>query len=244
MSYVCRVSPCPASTFPHSDIVTHNNSATRFVSASFIFIMRGVVLFFLWHSSSLIKSWISFTSPLLPSVFRNFIIWPPFRANSLAISVYIARFSVFVSILRLPYPVSFFITFFCILFLFLFLDNYNLFIFYILYVFQLCIYLLLYYLQSPSIIILFPFLPLPYLPHLLTSVLFLCFDSSSYLFLVVHLFFLSFFFPLFVCLCFVFILYLFIITSSISAVQVERMRVRFPLGSLVFFIDLILPVAL
>jgi hypothetical protein len=95
-----------------------------------------------------------------------------------------------------------------------------------------------------NLFLFFSFLPLLYLRHLLTSVLFLCIDSSSFLFLVVYVFILCLFlFPVFVCLSFVFFVYLFIITLFVTALQVGRTRVRFPLVSLGFFVDLILPAA-
>jgi hypothetical protein len=138
-----------------------------------------------------------------------------------------------------------FITFICFLLLFL----YWIIIIY-LFLHSFCVkvmylpFTLLFAESFNNIFILFYFLPLPYLRHLLTSILFLVIDSSSFLFLVVYIFILSFFFPVFACLGFVFFVYLFIITLFVTALQVGRTRLRFPLVSLGFFVDLILPAAL
>ena len=116
----------PAHPLPsHAQTLQHTVSV---LLAPFVSVMRGVLLFFLWHSSSRTKSWISFTSPLLPSAFRNFLLWPPFSANSLSTSVYITWFSVFVSILHLPFLVSF-SSHSSAFYFYFFLDNNYLFIF-------------------------------------------------------------------------------------------------------------------
>ena len=111
LSAVCSpaLQPVPA----HTQTLQHTVAALL-VSCRLHLYSSCVVSFFSfsWHSISLIKSRISFTPPLLPSASRNFILWPPFSANCLGTSVYIAWLSVFVSILHLPYPVSHFITFF------------------------------------------------------------------------------------------------------------------------------------
>ena len=127
----------------------------------------------------LIKSRISLFSSLLLSAFRKFFLWPLLTMKALRTSVYNLRFSVFVSILHLPFPVSFFLTFICFLVLYLFWIIYF-YLFLYIFVFKPCIYLLPYNFQIPSIMCLFSFLPLHYFRHLLISLFSTCLFFLSF----------------------------------------------------------------